>query len=144
MTAVIASLALASPPASAATKPLPVPYNFLPAAILGGAPGANAPGTNDWTCKPSAEHPRPVVLVHGTFGNQSTNWQTYGPLLKNNGYCVFALTYGTMPGLPSPVRRSAVSATCGPAPSSWSVFVDQVLAATGAEKSTSSGTPRAR
>ena len=39
-------------------------------------------------------HPRPVVLVHGTAGNRSTNWQTYGPLLKNNGYCVFALDYG--------------------------------------------------
>src|SRR5687767_5094518 len=100
----IASIVVAAPSASAPTKPLPVPYNFLPAAILGGAPGANAPGTNDWTCKPTAEHPRPVVLVHGTFGNQSTNWQTYGPLLKNNGYCVFAPTYGTLPGLPYPVE----------------------------------------
>ena len=75
VSAVIASLVLVSPSASAATRPLPVPYNFLPAAILGGAPNANAPGTNDWSCKPSAEHPRPVVLVHGTFGNRSTNWR---------------------------------------------------------------------
>ena len=43
----------------------------------------DAPGTNDWSCKPTAAHPEPVVLVHGTFGNKSTNWQTYGPLLAN-------------------------------------------------------------
>ena len=48
VSAVIASLVLVSPSASAVTKPLPVPYNFLPFAILGGAPDANAPGTNDW------------------------------------------------------------------------------------------------
>ncbi len=98
LTVAIALLALilAGTPTSAATKPLPVPYNFLPSAVLGGAPDASAPGTNDWTCKPTRAHPRPVILVHGTFGNQSTNWQTYGPLLKNNGYCVFALTYGTV------------------------------------------------
>ncbi|MGZ5418442.1 MAG: esterase/lipase family protein [Nocardioides sp.] len=74
----------------------PVPYNFLPYALVGGAQ-TDAPGSNDWKCKPTDRHPRPVVLVHGTFGNQSTNWQTYAPLLANNGYCVFALTYGQDP-----------------------------------------------
>ncbi len=133
VTAVIASLVLAAP-ASAATKPLPVPYNFLPAAILGGAPNANAPGTNDWSCKPTAEHPRPVVLVHGTFGNRSTNWRTYGPLLKNNGYCVFALTYGTVPGSPFPVNALGGFADMRLSAAELSAFVDQVLAATGATK----------
>ena len=113
---------------------MPVPYNFLPAAILGGAPNANAPGTNDWTCKPSAEHPRPVVLVHGTFGNRSTNWRTYGPLLKNNGYCVFALTYGTLPGLPFPVKALGGFGDIRTSAGQLRVFVDQVLTATGAEK----------
>ena len=132
--ALIASLVLAGPPASAATRPLPVPYNFLPSAILGGAPGANAPGTNDWTCKPSAEHPRPVVLVHGTFGNQSTNWSTYGPLLKNNGYCVFAPTYGTLPGLPYPIAALGGFGDMRTSAEQLQVYIDQVLTATGADQ----------
>lgn len=84
-----------------AAEQLPVTYNFLVGAITQGLdPSPNAPGTNDWTCKPSAAHPRPVVLVHGTSGAKDTNWPTYGPLLKNHGYCVFALTYGAVDGSP--------------------------------------------
>lgn len=60
------------------------------------------PGANDWTCELSKAHPEPVVLVHGLTGNQATNWQTYAPLLKNNGYCVYALTYGQSPAAPAP------------------------------------------
>ena len=54
LASVLVAVILAGSPATAATKPLPVPYNFLPAAVLGGTPDSNAPGTNDWTCKPSA------------------------------------------------------------------------------------------
>jgi triacylglycerol lipase len=129
--AALIGAALAAP-ASGATQ-LPVPYQFLPPAVFGGFPNADAPGTNDWSCKPSAAHPRPVVLVHGTFGNRATNWQTYGPLLKNNGYCVFALTYGATFPLPYPgafgglgdIRDSARE---------LGAFVDRVLAATGASQ----------
>lgn len=130
----IASVMFLAAPATADTKPLPVPYNFLPAAIFGGLPDANAPGTNDWSCEPSAAHPRPVILVHGTAGNRSTNWQTYGPLLKNNGYCVFALTYGTLRGAPYPV--SALGGLTGMRGSAaeLSDYVDRVLAATGASE----------
>lgn len=131
-TALIA-LVLAGSPAMADTKPLPVPYNFLPAAILGGTPNANAPGTNDWSCKTTAEHPRPVVLVHGTGGNQSTNWQTYGPLLKNNGYCVFALTYGALDA-PYPVNALGGFTSMRTSAEQLHLFVDRVLAATKAGK----------
>ena len=120
-------------PASA-TDALPVPYQFIPSAILGGMPDADAPGTNDWTCKPSAAHPRPVVLVHGTAGNRSTNWQTYGPLLKNNGYCVFALTYGAIPGSPYPVNALGGMNSMKTSAAELGAFVDRVLAATGAEQ----------
>jgi len=131
MAAVLVAVLLGGSPASAETKPLPVPYNFLPAAILGGAPGASAPGTNDWACKPSAAHPRPVVLVHGTFGNQATNWQTYGPLLKNNGYCVFALTYGALPA-PYPVNALGGLGSMRTSAKELRTFVDRVLTTTGA------------
>lgn len=119
-------------PAGSAT-PLPVTYSFLPSAILGGVPGANAPGTNDFTCKPSAAHPRPVVLVHGTLGNKSTNWQTYGPLLKNNGYCVFALTYGSTVPVPFPGAFGGLGSMVDSA-KELKAFVARVLTATGASK----------
>ncbi len=127
------ALTLTISPATAASKPLPVPYNFLPAAIFGGTPGSNAPGTNDWTCKPSAAHPRPVVLVHGTFGNQSTNWQTYGPLLKNNGYCVFALTYGALPA-PYPINALGGFTSMRTSAAQLRDFVNHVLATTDASQ----------
>lgn len=130
---VLVALVLAGSPATAATKPLPVPYNFLPAAILGGTPDANAPGTNDWTCKPTKAHPRPVVLVHGTLGNHSTNWQTYGPLLKNNGYCVYALTYGALPA-PYPINALGGMASMRVSAKELDVFITRVLKSTKASK----------
>ena len=87
-------------------------------------------GANDWSCKPSAAHPRPVVLVHGTFANGTVNWATDAPILAARGYCVFALTYGAQEGIPvlraiAPVADSAAQ---------LSTFVDGVLAATGSSK----------
>jgi triacylglycerol lipase len=119
-------------PAASAADTLPVPYQFLPSAILGGMPEADAPGTNDWTCRPTAAHPRPVVLVHGTAGNRSTNWQTYGPLLRNNGYCVFALTYGAIPGSAYPVNALGGMTSMRTSAAELGAFVDRVLATTGA------------
>ncbi|MGW0365634.1 esterase/lipase family protein [Streptomyces sp. NPDC002990] len=94
------------------------------------AQSATAPsrGWNDWSCKPSAAHPRPVVLVHGTFGNSVDNWLGFAPYLVHRGYCVYSLDYGQLPGVPffhglGPIEKSA---------GQLDVFVDKVLAATGA------------
>ncbi|MCX4566026.1 esterase/lipase family protein [Streptomyces albogriseolus] len=108
---------------------------FLLAAVAVIAPAASsaqaaAPssGWNDFTCKPSAAHPRPVVLVHGTFGNSVDNWLGLAPYLKSRGYCVFSLDYGQLPGVPffhglGPVEKSAEQ---------LDAYVDRVRAATGA------------
>lgn len=81
------------------------------------------PGANDWSCKPSAEHPDPVVLVHGTFENMAKNWPTLSPALKQQGYCVFALNYGG--NAMGPIAESAKE---------LDAFVDAVLGATDARK----------
>ncbi len=70
----------------------------VPAATAHAA--APSSGWNDYTCKPSAAHPRPVVLVHGTFGNSVDNWLSLAPYLEDRGYCVYSLDYGQLPGVP--------------------------------------------
>ncbi|MFE0676180.1 esterase/lipase family protein [Streptomyces sp. NPDC058867] len=89
---------------------------------------ATSSGWNNYSCKPSAAHPRPVVLVHGTFGNSVDNWLGLAPYLTKRGYCVFSLDYGQLPGVPffhglGPIDKSAEQ---------LDAFVDKVLAATGA------------
>jgi triacylglycerol lipase len=122
---------LASAGSAGAQEQYPVPYNFA-ANVAAGAlePGTPPPGANDWSCRPTPAHPRAVVLVHGLFANMTDNWQTMSPLLANNGYCVFALTYGADPGAAStgvqvgglaPMEQSAVE---------LSAFVDRVLETT--------------
>lgn len=87
-------------------------------------------GWNNYSCKPSATHPRPVVLVHGTLGNSVDNWLALAPYLVNRGYCVFSLDYGQLPGVPlfnglGPIDKSAEQ---------LDTYVDEVLAATGASE----------
>ncbi|MFI7320939.1 alpha/beta fold hydrolase [Streptomyces venezuelae] len=80
-------------------------------------------GANDWSCKPDAAHPQPVVLVNGTFKLMAENWATLSPRLKRAGYCVFAFNYGKM--ATASVARSAAE---------LKDFVEAVRAATGAAK----------
>jgi triacylglycerol lipase len=116
---------------SAGAATYPVPYTFIPAAIVAGVNvDADPPGANIWTCRPSAAHPNPVVLVHGTGGNKNTNWQTYAPLLANNGYCVYALTYGVLPGSTLPLSQVGALAPIEQSAIELSAFVDRVLDAT--------------
>lgn len=88
------------------------------------------PGANDFTCRPSAAHPNPVVLVHGLGSTMGQNWRYLAPVLAGRGYCVFALTYGLDPRFPHfggvlPIERSAPE---------LAAFVNRVLAATGARE----------
>jgi triacylglycerol esterase/lipase EstA (alpha/beta hydrolase family) len=99
---------------------------LISSAFTGTAHAETSPhGANDWTCKPSAAHPRPVVLVHGTFENMALNWLKIAPLLQRKGYCVFALNYGgTENGLIQGTGDIAQSAQ------QLSAFVDRVLSVT--------------
>ncbi|MFE6281470.1 esterase/lipase family protein [Streptomyces sp. NPDC057877] len=86
-------------------------------------------GPDDWDKPLTEEHPRPVVLVHGTFGNRGYTWTSATPLLRDNGYRVFRLDYGqhlnpVIFGL-NDIRQSAQQ---------LSDFVDEVLSRTGAQK----------
>jgi triacylglycerol esterase/lipase EstA (alpha/beta hydrolase family) len=108
---------------------LPVLYN----GVLGYtyvSPTASPPGANDWSCRPSAAHPRPVVLVHGTFADMSDSWQALSPLLHNRGYCVFSLNYGSHAGSGQIGVYGVGEITQSAA--QLSAFVERVLSATGA------------
>jgi triacylglycerol esterase/lipase EstA (alpha/beta hydrolase family) len=123
------ALASAAGPAAASTG-RPVPYSFaagIAAELL--SPGASPPGSNDYSCRPSAAHPYPVVLVHGTFGDMTDSWQALAPLLANHGYCVFALDYGGSSGNPIQGYQEIAGAAA-----QLKTFVDSVLSATGAAR----------
>ncbi|MEU2060318.1 alpha/beta fold hydrolase [Streptomyces sp. NPDC013455] len=92
-------------------------------------PTAAPAGANDWSCRPDAAHPEPVVLVHGTFENRYANWAALAPRLKRAGYCVYALNYGAPEAAPLKATGDIV-ASAGQLAS----FVDRVRAATGAAK----------
>jgi triacylglycerol esterase/lipase EstA (alpha/beta hydrolase family) len=115
--------------AGSAQADLPVIYNGL-YGYAHTSPSASPPGANDWSCKPTSAHPRPVVLVHGTFADMSNSWQAISPLLKNNGYCVFALNYGDYDGSGSigVYGVDDIPTSAG----ELNAFVDKVRTATGA------------
>ena len=96
-------------------------------------------GTNDWNCRPTAEHPNPVVLLHGTWENAYENWSGMSPELKEDGYCVFALNFGiadlpTKGGLGSALPNAFGTKDIAQSAGEIATYVDAVLAATGAEK----------
>ncbi|HEY5052450.1 MAG TPA: alpha/beta fold hydrolase [Solirubrobacterales bacterium] len=127
----ISALTLAAATAAASAQQLPVIYN----GVLGyshASPTASPPGANDFSCRPSAAHPRPVVLVHGTFADMSDSWQALSPLLADKGYCVFALNYGAYAG--SEAAGVYAVGDIAESAAQLSSFVDRVLAATGAGK----------
>lgn len=137
--AVLALGAALAAPAEAA-NPLPRPIklgtiggdNSFPAALATSiiSPAKNPSGANDWSCKPSAQHPRPVVLVHGTVENAYDNWNGLAPIIKHQGYCVFALNFGNTTGIAFLNGTGDMIANAR----EIAPFVDRVLASTGAAK----------
>lgn len=128
-----AAIVVAFLPASASAE-LRVPYGSAALLQFGWgelfAPTAVA-GANH-RCKPDAEHPYPVVLVHGTAEDEGSNWVTLAPLLANHGYCVYAFNYGET-GLSFGGRVDGLGEIAASA-QQLSTFVERVLAKTGASQ----------
>lgn len=80
------------PPGEVSTDSPATSYNRL--SELLSTMGPSTDGTNDLDCVPSPEHPRPVVLVHGTGSGMTQTWPIVAPQLADLGYCVYALNYG--------------------------------------------------
>lgn len=106
----IAVLGLAAP---AAAGGVPLPTN----------PFGEPTGANDWSCRPSAERPEPVVIVHGTFGDRKSLLDDLSSAMVDDGFCVFSLDYGNR--ATGDIAASAEQ---------LKAFVTKVLGATGAAK----------
>lgn len=131
------SLAVGSPATSGAQSVMPPPsvdgIDYSPyAGVRYGLenPGAPVPGTEE-DCRPSREHPRPVVLLHGTGMNGLNTWSTLAPALKAEGYCVFAPTYGAAPEAPT---IGGIRRLHGDSSLEVAAFVDDVREQTGADQ----------
>ena len=107
------------------------------ALLLGAALGAlnvgaaqAAGGNNDPSCKPTAQHPDPVVFLHGLGATYYEDLNFLQSDVASQGYCTFSLTYGSPPGFPyvgglEPVAQSATQIAG---------FIHQVLSETSAAK----------
>lgn len=109
--------------AQPAGSPLPPSFDQM---------GPPPPGANDWSCTPSADHPRPVVLIHGTDMTMASTWSELSPELAEQGYCVFALDYGKQTAFWDPSIVAWGVGDITQSANELELFVDAVLAATGA------------
>ncbi len=125
----VAAALCGAPAAHAVGQPVPV------AAPLPHEDGAAPPpGANDYACRPTADHPRPVILLHGTWDNQNA-WNLVSPDLAAHGHCVFTLNYGRDPGsaygaMPWVYGTGDMDASAA----RLAGFVEQVRSATGARQ----------
>jgi triacylglycerol lipase len=100
-----------TPPTGADGVPLPT------------SPFGDPIGANDWSCRPTAQRPEPVVIVHGTFGDRRSLLDNLSAAMVDAGFCVFSLDYGNRGT--EDIRTSAQQ---------LERFVAEVLDATGAAK----------
>lgn len=92
-------------------------------------------GVNNWSCKLTPEHPKPVVLLHGAYMSMYTAWSNFGPRLADEGYCVYAINYGREED--SAFAKMTELNGTGPIDKSveqvW-MFIQGLMAHTGAQK----------
>jgi triacylglycerol lipase len=92
------------------------------------------PGANDFGCKPSQAHPRPVILLHGLSSTKSEHWGYMSPRIAAAGYCVFAITYGLDPITRSWPYRPGGTIRIQKSAKELRAFVARVRRATGARR----------
>ncbi len=99
--------------------------------VAGGASAARAAGgNNDPSCRPTAQHPNPVIFLHGLGATYYEDLNFLQSDVAGQGYCTFSQTYGAYAGFPyvGGLRPVADSAT------EIKTFILGVLAETGAAK----------
>ncbi|KAA0919887.1 lipase [Dietzia sp. ANT_WB102] len=94
-----------------------------------GNPGPPAAVDAPVTCRPTPAHPRPVILVHGTFDNGPNTMPRLGDPLRRQGFCVIAPTLGAYAGNPARGGLDSIAAASGP---QLAGVIDHVRAVTGA------------
>ncbi|OAQ30310.1 alpha/beta-hydrolase [Linnemannia elongata AG-77] len=62
--------------------------------------GVSSPKSDqtDWSCQLTDEHPNPVIMLHGLIAPSFTSWRVMAERLSEEGYCVYQLKYGMIPG----------------------------------------------
>ncbi|WQD13430.1 MAG: hypothetical protein U1U88_001684 [Lawsonella clevelandensis] len=50
-------------------------------------------GVNLWDCKPSADKPFPVILIHGQTMTANSSWAAFGPALKTKATASMPSTF---------------------------------------------------
>ena len=94
-----------------------------------GAPGPPAPVDTTVPCRPTPAHPRPVILVHGTFDTGPNTAPRLGEPLRRQGFCVVSPTLGAYAGDP---RRGGLDPIAGASGPQLAGVIDHVRAVTGA------------
>lgn len=77
---------------------------------------------DDWSARPTAERPWPVVLIHGTCDSKGI-WQVLADMLRAAGWATFAPDYGTR--ATGPLQESARQ---------LDAYINAVRTVTGAEQ----------
>jgi triacylglycerol lipase len=91
--------------------------------LWGMTPNVDPPGVNPQQCALDAQHPVPVLLLHGTWMDRSISWDVIGPKLALDGYCVYSIDYGRRGT--QPIEQSAKEVGAA---------IDALLARTGAKR----------
>ncbi|MEQ1312001.1 alpha/beta fold hydrolase [Acinetobacter sp. XH1639] len=76
----------------------------------------------------SSKH-SPIILIHGTFANTKRAFSTMAPVLKKQGYCLYALNYGRQGQLSLNGTRDINQSV-----EELNKFIHSVLIKTGAQK----------